>query len=153
MMTYIFIGLLMVIGAAVFFTLRSDDGKSKEIERLQGTKDSLNHAIDNLSDELELLRSQNNLLREEKMNFKKKSEFLEYYSRKLEEENRLIKHLLQNISEVQLKRWDQLVSDCMKPIAGRKRPINVGGLFTRGTIISVGGIIQAIRNLNEGAAQ
>lgn len=151
MMTYILIGVLIVIGAAIFFTIRNDKSKSKEIVKLQGNRDSLNHTIDLLNDELELLRSQNDCLREERMQLKKKAEFWEAYSNNLKDQYRFL--IPKFLSEAQMKRWKQLVSDCMKPIVGRKRPINVGALFTRGTIISVGGVIQAIKNFNERAAQ
>lgn len=155
MTTYFFIGVSILIGAAIFFTLRNDESKSKEIKKLQGRRDSLCHTIDLLNDELELLRTQNNLLHDEKIKFKKEVELLENYSKKLEDkrECNLTEDLLQTISTAQLKRWEQLVADCKKPFAGRKRPINVGGLFTRKTIIAIGEIIEAIKNCNEGAAQ
>lgn len=153
MMTYILIGVLIVIGAAIFFTIRNDKSKSKEIVKLQGNRDSLNHTIDLLNDELELLRGQNIILREERMQLKKKAEFWEATFREVDKDWKESTDplSLQTLSKEQLKRWEQLIDDCKKPINGRKRPINVGGKFTRSSIIAVGDIINSIKNLNEGA--
>lgn len=60
------------------------------------------------------------------------------------------------LSDEQLKRWGQLVSDCKKPFERKKVPINVGGKFTRSVIIAVDDIVNvvnAIKNHDNTTAQ
>ena len=60
------------------------------------------------------------------------------------------------LSDEQLKRWGQLVTDCKKPFERKKVPINVGGKFTRSVIIAVDDIVNvvnAIRNHDNTPAQ
>lgn len=140
MMTYIFIGVILLIVLAILFTLRSYRKKDKLIKDLRYSAQKREELIEKNRDffiskmsiqsqTIDELTQQRNFYRE-----------------------LLVDGLVEKLESVllpdeQLKRWGQLVTDCKKPFERKKVPINIGGKFTRSMIIAVDDIVNVVSEI------
>ncbi len=125
-MYYILIVLCiaLIFGGAYIFTLRS------EIQSQRSEINSKNGTIESYIRDLERLG--------------------EYAEKQADEKIQgRISEMEMLVTEDQMKRWYQLVEDCKQPFTSRKKPINVGGKFTRTTIIAVGNIIDELGKMKK----
>lgn len=139
MMTYIFIGAILLIVLAILFTLRSDRKKDKKIYDLSNwyrkKEDEWIKSLE-FMDARETIRAQEVRVLTEERNFYRD----------------ILNEISEDISEVELlggnlKRWNILVDDCKKPFVKKKQPINVGGKFTRSMIIAVDDIVNVVNEI------
>lgn len=139
MMTYIFIGTILLIVLAILFTLRSDrkkDARIKELTKL------IKNQQEEFSKESEFLNSRDISNSQKVSDLTKERNFY----------RDILNEISGNISEVELsggnlKRWNVLVDDCKKPFVKKKQPINVGGKFTRSMIIAVDDIVNVVNEI------
>lgn len=139
MMTYIFIGAILLIVLAILFTLRSDRKKDKLINDLR-------RSIQNKEE----LAEKNREFFTSKMSIQ--SQTIDDLTQERNSYRDILNEILGDIWEVELlggnlKRWNVLVEDCKKPFLKKKQPINVGGKFTRSMIIAVDDIVNVVNEI------